>query len=154
MSPWDVGRAEVERLISEKKLQRIPADRGRADALVEVARRHLSSAAAVVDSDLEGSYALAYDAARKAMTAYLAVQGLRPTQAGGHVVLTEAARAQLGDRAREMTDTFERMRRQRAQVEYPADFVQITKQDVEEDIGKAGEIVGKVEQLLDLLPVF
>jgi uncharacterized protein (UPF0332 family) len=69
-------------------------------------------------------------------------------------VLTEAARAQAGTQARQITDTFERMRRQRHQIEYPADIVEITKQDVEEDIVKAEEILERIERLLDVLPVF
>ncbi len=48
------------------------------------------------------------------------------------MVMTEAARAQLGTQARQITDTLERMRRQRHQIECPADIVEITKQDIEE----------------------
>jgi uncharacterized protein (UPF0332 family) len=154
MSPWEAGRSEIERLITDRKLQQVPASRENAEALINTARQHLRSARTVIDDDPDGSYTLAYDAARKAMTAYLAVQGLRPTQAGGHVVLTEGARAQLGAAGRQIIDTFERMRRQRHQVEYPADIVEISKQDIEEDITKSDELVDKIQQLLEVLPVF
>jgi hypothetical protein len=45
-----------------------------------------------------GGYALAYDGARKALTAILENEGLRPTTRGGHLAVFEAVRAQLGPR--------------------------------------------------------
>ncbi len=41
-----------------------------------------------------------YDAARKAMTAPLARQGLRPTNKNGHCAVQEGIEAQLGPNAR------------------------------------------------------
>jgi hypothetical protein len=38
---------------------------------------------------------LAYHGARKAATALLAIQGLRPTGAGGHIAVVEAVRTQF-----------------------------------------------------------
>jgi hypothetical protein len=49
--------------------------------------RHLTSAQEVCAHDPEGGYALLYDAARKALTAVLGNQGLRPTSAGGHLAV-------------------------------------------------------------------
>jgi hypothetical protein len=40
---------------------------------------------------VEGAYALAYDAARKALVGLLEAHGLRPTAKGGHVVVLDAA---------------------------------------------------------------
>ena len=50
----------------------------------------------LVETDPEGAYTLLYDASRLALTAALAVQGLRPTTRGGHVVVGDALRAQRG----------------------------------------------------------
>ena len=85
----------IERLIDSHELQRVPPSRDHADRLLEQARRHLDAADAIADMDPAGGYALVYDAARKALTAVLENQGLRPTTRGGHVVVYEAVRAQL-----------------------------------------------------------
>jgi YD repeat-containing protein len=47
------------------------------------------------DEDPEGAYTLAYDAARRALTAVLQNQGPRATSRGGHTAVYEAVRAQL-----------------------------------------------------------
>ena len=63
--------------------------------LIRQGRKHLGSATATSRSDPEGSAALLYDAARKALAAVLANQGLRATAAGGHLATYEAVHAQL-----------------------------------------------------------
>jgi hypothetical protein len=64
-------------------------------------------------------YALAYDAARKALTAILENQGLRPTTRGGHLAVYEAVRAQLEAPMGRLLRTFNRMRTRRHDAEYP-----------------------------------
>src|SRR5271157_1164112 len=95
MSAWSQGRAEIEALLAGGELQQVPASREQADRLLEQARHHLESAQTLRDFDPEGAYALVYDAARKALTAMLENQGLRPTSKGGHIVVFVAAKAQL-----------------------------------------------------------
>lgn len=91
---------------------------GQADgaALLDKARRVADSAAALVESDPDSAYVLAYDAARHAGTALLAHQGLRPTSKGGHYALDIALKAQFGSGFR----AFSTMRRRRNELEYPA----------------------------------
>jgi hypothetical protein len=77
------------------------------------ARLDLSSARILIDTNPIGAFMLAYDATRKALTAILANQGLRPIASeGGHAVLLDVVLAQLdpplGDDLRE----FDWMRRQ------------------------------------------
>jgi hypothetical protein len=60
------------------------------------AAQRLETAAAVVDDDPESAFVLAYDAARFVGDALLAQQGLRPTQVGGHLAVSDAVRAQFG----------------------------------------------------------
>lgn len=83
MNRWEQGRATVERLVAEQRLERVTASREHADAMIAQARRYLESARLVVQVDPDASYVLAYDAARKALTAVLENQGLRPTSRGG-----------------------------------------------------------------------
>ena len=82
---WDQGRAVIDRMLADQQLQRVPASREHADLLIAQARTHLSSASEICDADPTGGYALVYDAARKALTAVLENQGLRPTTRGGHL---------------------------------------------------------------------
>ncbi|MGB6058652.1 MAG: hypothetical protein WBF71_10340, partial [Microthrixaceae bacterium] len=67
------------------------------ELLLDRARRHVLSAITTAKTDPDGALSLAYDAARKAATALLAHQGLRPTSTGGHLVVVTAMRQQFGD---------------------------------------------------------
>jgi hypothetical protein len=80
---WEQGREAIDRMLADGELQRVPASREQADRLVAQARVHVASALTVCDADPPGGYALAYDGARKALTAILENQGLRPTSRGG-----------------------------------------------------------------------
>ncbi len=57
------------------------ASRDHAEKMLAQARRYASSARKLVSTDPDGAYVLAYDAARKALTAVLENQGLHPTSA-------------------------------------------------------------------------
>jgi HEPN domain len=117
MPKWHKGESEVERLLDDGDLERVPADIETAESLVVVAERHIATAATATSSDPEGALALAYDASRKAATALLAHQGLRPTTKGGHLAVVRAMEAQFpgvpGLRS------LDRLRRRRHQAEYP-----------------------------------
>jgi hypothetical protein len=98
---------------------------------------------------------MVYDAARKALTAMLENQGLRPTTRGGHLAVYEAARAQLDPPMGQMLRPFDRMRRQRHDVEYPpTDAPQISPGDVREDVAKAAAIIDLSERVLDQMSPF
>ena len=116
---WNQGREVVDRLLASGELQHVPASRKHADRLVYQARTHLTSAAEISESDPAGGYTLVYDAARKALTAMLENQGLRPTSRGGHLAVYEAIRAQLDPPMGQVLRPFDRIRRQRHDVEYP-----------------------------------
>src|SRR5579859_3764631 len=116
---WDQGRAVIDRMLADQQLQRVPASREHAGRLISQARKHLASAAEVCDEDPAGGYALVYDAARKALTAVLENQGLRPTSRGGHLAAYDAVRAQVDPPMGKIVRPFDRMR-QRADAEYPS----------------------------------
>jgi hypothetical protein len=117
MTRWNKGSEVIERLLGARHLEHVPADADAVAALIATARRHVTSAAATADDDPEGALALAYDAARKTATALLAHQGLRPTSAGGHIVVVEAMNAQFPGVAG--LKSIDRLRRRRNQAEYP-----------------------------------
>lgn len=117
MTRWNKGREVIERLLDARHLEHVPADTDTVAALIATARRHVNSATATAIDDPEAALALAYDAARKTATALLAHQGLRPTSAGGHIVIVEAMNAQFPGVAG--LKSIDRIRRRRNQAEYP-----------------------------------
>jgi len=152
---WNQGREVVERMLDTREVQRVTPNREHADRLVEQARKHLVSADAVCDVDPPGGYALMYDAARKALTAVLENQGLRPTARGGHLAVYEAVSAQLDPPLGATLRPFDRMRRQRHDVEYPpTDAPELTPEDIREDLPKSGEIVALAARVLDQMSPF
>lgn len=147
---WNQGREAIDGLIAEGFIQRVAPSREHADLLIVQAHAHLSSAQKICADDPAGGYAMTYDAARKALTAVLENQGLRPTTRGGHLAVYQAVRAQLSPPLGEVLAPFDRMRRQRHDVEYPpVDAPALTETDVREDLPKATAIVQMAGQVLD-----
>jgi hypothetical protein len=92
---WNQGRATIEKLVADGELQLVPPSRERADQLITQARKDLSSAKLLSDSNPKRAYESLYDAARMALTAVLENEGLRPTSRGGHLAPYSAVAAQL-----------------------------------------------------------
>ena len=152
---WNQGRPEIERMLGAGQLQRVQPNRDQSDRLIKQAREHLASAESICGRDPSGGYAMAYDAARKALTSILENQGLRPTTRGGHLAAYEAIRCQLDPPLGAQLRPFDRMRRQRHDAEYPpSDAPELTADDVREDIPKASAIVDLAEQVLDQMSPF
>lgn len=116
MSRWTIGEAEIERLLTDKKLQQVHGGQANGEHLIEKATRTLATASRVAADDPDSAYVPAYDAARYAGTALLAQQGMRPTTSGGHYAVELALRFQFGAEFR----TFGVMRRRRHELEYPS----------------------------------
>jgi HEPN domain-containing protein len=137
-------------MIEQRHLQHVAADMETAAALLSSARRHVESAGLTVDNDPEAAYALAYDASRKSATALLAHQGLRPTSAGGHIVVVDVMRAQFPG-VPGLT-SLDRLRRRRNQAEYPdpRSYDPITVSEAKEAIEVAAGCVSSAERLLQL----
>ncbi|CAN5752017.1 hypothetical protein BH23ACT10_BH23ACT10_13370 [soil metagenome] len=112
---WQTGSDEIEGMVSQGELEHVGPSDELAERFFEEAARHLASAQAVRVTDPTGSYQLAYDAARKACAALLAVQGLRATSAGGHIAVQDVVRAQF----RGVFARFPELRRVRRQSECP-----------------------------------
>ncbi len=143
---WKRGRETIERLLDDAEMDRVVPSDELADRLMGDASTHLESASAIRDVDPTGAYQLAYDAARKACRALLAVQGLRATTRGGHLAVQDAVREQFGP----VFAPFARMRRRRRDSEYPdLDTPTITEADADEGIEKAAEIVEAAARLLE-----
>ena len=147
---WEQGRAAVEQMIDVKDLQRVPASREHADRLLEESHRHLASARDIRERDPEGGYQLLYDGVRKALTGILANEGLRPTTSGGHRAVYSAVAAQLDPPMGGVLRPFDRMRRQRHAIEYPAmDAEPVLPEDVADELPKAEAIIALAARVLD-----
>jgi hypothetical protein len=148
---WERGRARIEALLDSGELEQVDPNDDHARRLLNEAVSHLEAVARVVDVDPAGALQLAYDAARKAAVALLAVQGLRSTTKGGHIAVQDAVVAQFGGSAG-MT-AFARlglMRRQRHAAEYPTESTPpVTRRDADKVAGDARAVVSAAEGLLD-----
>ena len=84
MSPWGQGSATVDQMLADGRLERVPANPVAAQGLIDKAQTHLGSAAVLAGTDVELAYDALHAANRKALTAVLLAQGLRPTRIAGH----------------------------------------------------------------------
>jgi hypothetical protein len=155
MQRWEQGRATVEQMLRERQLQRVTPSRAHAKVMLAQASRYAASARLVLDSDPDGAYVLAYDAVRKALTAVLENQGIRPTSRGGHIALIDAVRAQLDPPLGPTLRPADRMRSRRNRVEYPdANVPPVTDGEVLETLPKVQAILALAEKVIDNMPAW
>jgi hypothetical protein len=148
---WSQGEAVIERLLAERRIQRVSGAQADGTTLLSRAARTLDTAATIAAADPDSAYALAYDATRQACTGLLAPQGLRPTTHGGHYAVEEAVRAQFGDTFRVVGT----LRRRRNDLEYPAYPDDEADPDEAADaIRMAHQIIDAAERLLPNLGIF
>lgn len=83
MLRWDKGREAIDAMLARRHLEQVPSNADHAQRLLAQARTHIASASALRSSDSELAFCAAYDSARKALTALLAVQGLVPHPPAG-----------------------------------------------------------------------
>jgi len=148
MTRWATGQSDLEAMVTAGDLEQVTPSPENAARLLAEAERHLRPAELVADSDPAGGYDLLSAAARKAMAATLAAQGLRATSKGGHIAVQEAVTAQLG-RSGAVVRPFGRLRRTRNDADYPRlDTPELSVDDIAEDLPKAKEIVAAMQRLL------
>ena len=152
---WEQGRTTIDALLADRRLERVAPSRELADALVAQAQRHLATAAGNVQTDPTGSFQLAYDAARKALAAVLANQGLRSRGEGAHAVLLTAALAQLDPPMGRDLRHFDWLRRTRNSAEYPMpETPPITPGDANDALPLSQAIVAIAERVIPNMPVY
>jgi len=132
---WEPNDRGIQYLVERGRLERVTPRRATAEHLITEAHRHLVSARVLADTDdVALAFVAAYDAARKALSAILAVQGIRAKGVeGGHAVLLDAIRPQFPD-DRQVLQRFDWMRTVRNNTEYP-DFA--TPSASQEDVADA-----------------
>lgn len=152
MPAWQRGREVVDRLVDGRELEIVQSNQEHARFLLGQAVRHLASGRTIMDADPVTGFSAVYEAARKAFTAVLAVQGLRPTSRGGHLAVQEAIMAQFGGAVGPVVKPFDWMRRTRNENEYPsAGSLEASVADVEEALGYAEAMVDLATRLVATL---
>jgi hypothetical protein len=148
---WERGRARIEELLAAGELEQAAPNDKHARRLLAEAAAHLEAVSRAVDVDPAGALQLAYDAARKAAVALLAVQGLRSTTKGGHIAVQDAVVAQFGGPdGMAAFAHLGRMRRQRHAAEYPTESTPtVTRRDADQAAGDAQTVVAAAQGLLD-----
>jgi len=153
MARWQIGQAEIERLLAgrEPELEHVTGAAADGARLLAQARRTAGTAGSLVGADAYSAYVLAYDAARFACIALLAQQGLRATTKGGHYAVERAVRAQFGSGFRPFAD----LRRRRNELEYPrlpADTA--TADESEQAVEDAKRLITAAAAILNQLSFF
>ena len=147
---WARGRAEVEKLIADGELERVGPSVEVATRLLADAGAHVGLASRGIEEDPVGALQLCYDAARKAATALLAVQGLRATTRGGHIAVIDAVRVQFNDEGgMAIFGRLHALRRRRNRAEYPDnESPGINEDDARRALDTARDVLQASERLL------
>lgn len=127
MSSWGQGRATVDQMLASGQLERVPPNQEGSDAL--------------------------HAANRKALTAVLLVQGLRPTRDAGHTGAFEAVRAQLHPPLGPTLAPYTRIRRARNAGDY-LDELPATADDIAADLPLCRAIVDMAVKVVDQMPPY
>lgn len=135
-------------MLTRGQITRVAPNRAQSDQLLKQAEAHLRSARMLRDTDTAGAFVLAYDAARKALTAVLVNQGLKSRGEGVHALLAEAVGSQLAS-ALDLSG-FGWMRVTRNATEYGSDrHPSATAADVDEAVEMATTIHQRAGRVLD-----
>jgi hypothetical protein len=153
MTPPSDGRKSVAFLIKKGDLEVVEANLEGALRLFDQSAAHLRSASQILDGDPGGSFQLAYDAARKSLTAILLIQGLRHTSQGGHLAVEHAITSQFAEVEAFMAIRW--MRPLRNQTEYPSpNRPTASTEDALQGLEAATHIVRQAETLSGTLGIF
>lgn len=151
---WQRGREEILTMLDQGELTQVVADLDLAQRLLAAAGRHVNSAETLCDNDPELAYAALYDAIRKALSAMLQAQGLRPTAEGGHLAVQRAIRAQFGASMGALLRPVDRIRTTRHAIQYPDAETYIDADEIRADLPAAVELIDAAAKAVPHLPVF
>lgn len=151
---WAQGEDTIENLLDVGHLERIEVDERFVETQIQDAEDNIETIELVYRQNPRMAYVAMYDAARYAIEAALARQGLRPTAKGGHTVAIDALQAQLGRMGACLTP-MNRIRKRRHDAEYPyPDTPMIAISDVEDDLPKVAEVVRTMRKFVRMVGEF
>ena len=151
---WPQGADAIQGLLDLGHLERITVDERFVETQLQDAEDNVASVKLLTRSNPRLAYVALYDAARYAIEAALAKQGLRPTSKGGHTVAIDALTAQLGQ-AGACLRPLDRIRKRRIDAEYPyPDTPLIVISDVTDDLPKVEVVVSTMRQFVGMVGEF
>lgn len=129
-------------------IQRLPVDRKRVQDALALARRDLKTSRAVLKTDRDWAYTIAYNAVLQAGRALMFAKGYRPDGANQHISVVRFAAIFL-----DKNDAliFDRMRRKRHGSVYDMAGT-ISKADAEFAVEHAELLIRRIEEILDRTP--
>lgn len=138
----------VRVLLAEGRIEKVTRNQGQAGRMLRSCLQHLETADQRAGADPSGSYALLYDAARKAVAAHMLCNGLRVTnRPGSHAAVVAYAETEFGTVvADEHLAHLDRMRRTRHDTEY--EERPMTEREVRNDLVHARVIVQAIARTL------
>jgi len=141
---------EIDGMLASRQLERVAVNVGHAKAVIVTAQRHLETAKVLANTaDVAMAFTAAYDGTRKALSAVLAVYGLRVRPVGGAHRNAGLAATALMPTAAKVISQFDWMRQVRNSTEYPQDArPEATREDVREAIEAGGAIVAACARLI------
>lgn len=152
---WEPGRDVIVGMLQRHELESVLASADLGAALLGQADEALDTAQEAAHAGRHYSaYVNLWDAVRKALTALLQMQGLRPTRKGGHLAVEQAALAQFSGAMGGLLRPVPRMRSTRNDVEYPDPDVRLEPAQVIADLARATDIVKACRSVADQLTVF
>jgi hypothetical protein len=139
---------QVLDLVVEGRIERVTPNKAQAARMLQACMKHIESADVRAAADPSGSYALVYDAVRKAVAAHMLFHGFRPTsRPGAHAATVTYAESELANLV--TSDHLlhvDRMRRTRHDSEY--EERPVTEQEVRTDLAHALAIVQSIIRAL------
>lgn len=142
MSP--ARRDSVSDLVAPRRIEKVATNPRACVEWINDARRHLASAGVLAEADPRLAYAAVHDAARKAITAHMNANGLRPKSGeGSHRAVVAYARERMAPAVDEETlEMVDMLRENRRIAEYGEEpSARIGPAEVRAAIGVAREIV-------------
>lgn len=140
----------VEDLISKGQIEAVPFSENRVASELAMAKQHLVTSRMAFEKDPAGSFQLSYDAARKALQAVLANQGLRVKQPpyGNHYTFVLITRCGLVDQ--EIWQPLNWLRSQRNTFQYDVTSPEVSvHEDARQAIGHVSRMLLKASQLIE-----
>lgn len=147
----------ILRILTEGGLKRSSPNEDLTNEYLLGAREALDAGLTLVEAFPKIAYEQAHESIRKAFTAFLNAEGLRPTsEAGHHAVVIEAVDAQLGHVMSALIKRVLVIRRNRNALQYPQAVTVMDSDQAADALGTASDILRGLENLISSgnVPVF
>jgi uncharacterized protein (UPF0332 family) len=145
-----VMRMSYEELLNKGLIKRFKLYPSQVKNRIELAKRDIKSARAMMANDRDWAFAMAYNAILQATRALMFSKGFRPsTGEGSHKVAVRFAEITLGEKFHNEIYIFDKMRSKRHRVIYDVSGI-ISQKEARQAFEFAVKFVNTVESLVDI----